>query len=161
MFFVLLHSYFAIFPAFPSIKRKALWPTSLPKKRAATFGFMLPLRQNRRPDWSNMVGCQTICQFLTPSTSLIPAFYDVKSGGQCAPNSYGLPINPPDFPNRSAKDTRSLLSKNLSVWGKRKEEYPRVLLDRSNAPLLRNRNCVARKNFSNSTRKIPSFDASS
>jgi hypothetical protein len=34
------------------------------QKKGASLSIRAVLRQNRRPDWSNMVGCQAICQFL-------------------------------------------------------------------------------------------------
>ena len=56
--------YFVVFSAYQPTKREALWLTCLPKKKAPSLSIRAVLRQNCRPDWSNMVGCQAICQFL-------------------------------------------------------------------------------------------------
>ena len=94
------------------------------QKKGASLSIRAVLRQNRRPDWSNMVGCQAICQFLDSFDISLSLCLLVLSQGPTRPKLARLPINPPDFPNRSAKATRLLVLQKPLCLGKKKRKRP-------------------------------------
>ena len=95
------------------------------QKKGASLSIRAVLRQNRRPDWSNMVGCQAICQFLDSFDISLFLCFLVLSQRPARPKLARVADQSARFPKSIGKGHPIAGVAKTSLFGKKEEKKTR------------------------------------
>ena len=95
------------------------------QKKGASLSIRAVLRQNRRPDWSNMVGCQAICQFLDSFDISLFLYFLVLSHRPARPKLARVADQSARFPKSIGKGHPIAGVAKTSLFEKKEEKKTR------------------------------------